>query len=79
MTEEEYYYEVLGGPIDDDPRNDPDIVSAVARLKRQTAVMEFEKQTTKELIEFSRKPWWVQQVEEGDYHFNNFDLDQEED
>lgn len=28
--------------------------------------------------EFHKKPWWIQEIEEGDYHYSDGDMDWEE-
>lgn len=49
-----------------------DIVDEVMRKHER------DKAIWKELQEWNAKPWWVQQQEEGDYHYNSWDMEPEE-
>ena len=50
---------------------------AQKRLDRLNKIQDFEQKVLKANIEFSKQPWWVQQQELADYHYNDFDLEQE--
>ena len=44
------------------------------RQKKMVEIEEFQKQFNKELAEWNKKPYWVQQSEEGDYLSDGSDL-----
>lgn len=48
------------------------------RFKRMVEMDKWLKQKEAADREFFNKPWWVQQSEEGDYHYSDGDMDWEE-
>jgi hypothetical protein len=60
----------------EDPRiNDPELAESMAKVNRRADVSDFEKQTAKDIIAWSKKPEHVQLIEVGDYHYNSWDME----
>ena len=52
-------------PDEEEPEDFPD--TAIGRIQRQAKIAEFEREVNRVNIGFSRKPYWEQAREEGDY------------
>lgn len=59
----------------DHPHLDPDEQNDISsKMKRIVAIDNFTKEVEQEKVAQSRKPWWVQQAEDGDYMADGSDL-----
>lgn len=48
-------------------------MSFADKLNREVDKFEWTRERFDAELEWSRKPWWTQQIEEGDYHYDAMD------